>query len=116
MEEEWRPIPELEKYEVSSLGNIRHSVRKKVLLAQEHWKGHLCFYYWVSGSKRRKKMYIHRAVALAFLGKPPENCHTVDHINRIRQDNRLENLRWATLTEQVFNRETTFRRRSWSDE
>ena len=34
----------------------------------------------------------------------PDNKTTVDHINRVRDDNRLENLRWATHAEQMENR------------
>jgi hypothetical protein len=37
-----------------------------------------------------------------------ENKPTVDHINRIRTDNRIENLRWATLMEQSTNRGKKF--------
>lgn len=50
-----------------------------------------------------KTMQVHRLVACAFLGEPPFETATVDHINRIRHDNRVENLRWATKSEQVKN-------------
>lgn len=39
---------------------------------------------------------VHRIVAFAFLGHPPSKKYVVDHINRIKTDNRIENLRWIT--------------------
>jgi len=39
---------------------------------------------------------VHRIVAIAFLGPPPSKQYVVDHINRDRTDNRIENLRWIT--------------------
>ena len=44
----------------------------------------------------------HRVVALQFI-KNPENKQEVDHINRIRNDNRISNLRWATRLENMQN-------------
>ena len=44
----------------------------------------------------------HRVIAMAFIPNV-ENKPTVDHINGIKTDNRVCNLRWATTKEQVCN-------------
>lgn len=49
-------------------------------------------------------MKVHRLVADAFIPNP-DNKATVDHINRNKIDNRVENLRWATMLEQSINKE-----------
>jgi len=46
---------------------------------------------------------IHRLVAEYYIPNP-ENKRCVDHINRNRQDNRIENLRWVTDSENCLNR------------
>lgn len=48
---------------------------------------------------------VHRLVLETFVGPCPEG-KTCDHINRVRDDNRIENLRWATASEQGFNSAT----------
>ena len=55
---------------------------------------HLC------NKDKRKSFYIHRLLALHFIPNP-ENKPCVDHINGIRDDNRLENLRWVTYKENM---------------
>lgn len=51
--------------------------------------------------------YVHRLVAETFIGEAPSGCCTVDHINRVRSDNRVENLRWASYKEQAENKGPT---------
>lgn len=64
--------------------------------------------HWYYGSPNRQgycqvringSLYkVHRLIAETFIPNP-ENKHEIDHINRNPQDNRVENLRWATRTE-----------------
>ncbi len=47
--------------------------------------------------------YVHRLVLLMFRGGPPAD-HTADHIDIDPRNNRLNNLRWATVADQNANR------------
>lgn len=53
----------------------------------------------------RKHILIGRTRLLTFAGPPPDPSWTCDHINRIRVDDSLENLRWATPSDQLINRD-----------
>ena len=51
---------------------------------------------------RRKNESIHRLVAETFIPNP-DNKPCIDHINTNRADNRVENLRWVTYSENSYN-------------
>ena len=51
-----------------------------------------------------RNIEIHLLVAERYLGPKPSPLHQVDHINRNRADNRIENLRWVTRQENCENR------------
>jgi hypothetical protein len=53
-------------------------------------------------NKKQKMFRIHRLIALHYIPNP-NNLPMIDHINRVRDDNRIENLRWATNSENMRN-------------
>lgn len=106
MTETWKKITEyktnsryIEMY-VSDLGRFKRIAKS----------GRINF---VNGSRRNdgylstlingKECYCHRIVLKYFIGDCPKNKEC-DHINRIKNDNRLCNLRWVTKSQNCINR------------
>ena len=53
----------------------------------------------------RKPYYKHRLIALQFIpNDDPEHMTQVDHINKHRDDNHIENLRWVTPSQNSENK------------
>lgn len=46
---------------------------------------------------------VHKLINLAFNGETFKDGLVTDHINRIKNDNRVENLRWVTTAENIAN-------------
>ena len=83
--------------EVSDAGLVRRDTIDEPFLPAANACGYRAIF--VQG----KRTMLHTLVATAFIGPAPSAFHTVDHINRDRGDNRINNLRWATKTEQGKN-------------
>ena len=102
--ERWKPVPGYSgHYEISCQGRIlSHKFGKTTILRPKmHPRGYL-FIFLSNGKLGRKKHNIHQLVIQNFGPAQPDNT-TVDHINRVRTDNRIQNLRWATQEEQIEN-------------
>lgn len=91
-----------EKYTIDTLGIITNKRTKEILRSRENEDGYNYVGVYDNGSKRRA-IRVARAIASTFIGPPPSN-HTVDHINRVRNDDTLDNIRWSDQSEQKNNR------------
>jgi NUMOD4 motif/HNH endonuclease len=80
-------------YEISSFGNIRNLKTKRILKINNKINGYSDI------TLNGKTFKVHRLVALAFIDNP-NNKPTVNHIDRNKHNNRVNNLEWATYSEQ----------------
>lgn len=99
MEEVWKHIDGFETYQVSTRGRVRgpRSDDIKPFFS----KGGYAIVSLYANRRTTKKL-VHRLVAEAFVDNP-SGSPNVDHINRDRADNRSENLRWVTTSENNLN-------------
>lgn len=89
----WKVIPGSGgKYEVSNFGAVR-SNEGLILKRRYDRGGYYGFMIRLNGS--RKRYWSHRLVLEAF-GFPQPDGMEANHLNGIRDDNRLENLQWVT--------------------
>lgn len=104
----WKKIPGFEFHEVNEKGQIRtlaHSVNckngkrvmaERLMKAQTDKNGHM--YCNIKENGCKKKVWIHRAVAMAFVDNP-NNKPCVNHIDNNPQNNDATNLEWCTYQE-----------------
>jgi hypothetical protein len=85
------------KYFVFPNGIIYNNIRKSIIKPIENASGYC--YVTISNNKDKKNHYIHRIVADHFLENKDKNKTQVNHKNKKRNDNRLENLEWVTPSE-----------------
>lgn len=95
--ETWRNAPDYEgTYEVSSLGRVRRVDTGNTLALSPRPSGYLSVNLSLKGKATRKS--VHRLVARAFHGEPEEG-QVVCHNDGDKTNNRAENLRFDTVSE-----------------
>lgn len=92
----FKEVPGYEFAEVNERGEVRSARTKHIYRPYVDKDGYLRCKIW-DGNKLRG-IYVHRAVAIVFVDNP-ENKPIVNHINSVRDDNRIANLEWVTHLE-----------------
>ena len=87
------PIHDL--YPASKDGNIIHIVKQRLMKGYDNPSGYLYFTAWKKGQKGNKTYRVHRFVWECYNGLIPDG-KVIDHINDIKDDNRLCNLQLST--------------------
>lgn len=106
----WKPVNGFEGlYEVSSDGQVRtvsriasqkngglYPVKSKIKVARRTKSGYM--QVALVRNNITHNTYLHRIIGEAFILKP-EGCDVINHINGIKNDNRIENLEWVTSSQ-----------------
>ena len=87
------------KYYVTDEGRLFNKITNEEFIPVPNKNG----YVYITIQYKRIKL--HRIIAEAFIPNP-DNKPQIDHINRNKLDNRVENLRWVTAQENSNNRTT----------
>lgn len=105
MDTVWKTIPNFPAYLVSNAGLVKragkdargHAPRILSPHIGNHGYEVVCL---VKDGVRHRRL-VHRLVCLAFHGEPPTPMHHVAHGDGTRRNNRDDNLRWATRSENM---------------
>ena len=111
---EWRDIPGYEgRYQISSDGQVKslyrrvvdrnggtRTIRERILAPKKCGYGYLAGAMRPEGTKRFKNYYIHRLVAISFLG-PAQSGFEVNHKDEDKENNDVSNLEWIPKKENL---------------
>jgi len=98
----WMPIPNLPPYFASSLGRIAkiRPGKEDLIMWTRVQKGYERLLL-TTGLYERKDFLVHRLVAMAFHGLPPDDKKEVNHLDGDKTNNAPENLEWISRSDNL---------------
>ena len=100
--EEWKVISDYPNYSVSNFGNVRNDVKNTLMTY--HLKRGGYYQVRLSSNSLTKDFYIHHLVIKYFCDEKPNNLYIIDHLDRNRINNNINNLRWISRSGNGRNR------------
>ena len=101
----WKPLARMPRYEISNIGNVRSLKNNstKFLKQANSNSGYklVCLF----GNGKKHTSYVHRLVAEVFIPTDHININigVVNHKDRNKTNNCVENLEWVSVMENVFH-------------
>lgn len=91
-------------YQASNMWRIKNVKTNKILSPWTDWKWYkiVCIFNWEKWKRLRSTKTVHRIVLSAFIPNN-ENKPQVNHKDRNRANNLLDNLEWNTASENVLH-------------
>jgi hypothetical protein len=95
----WKKLQSpFERYSVSNIGEVRNDRTGYIFRKNSNLSCGYSRVRLIDSSGKDKYVVVHKLVAETFIPNL-ENKKEINHINRIRDDNRVENLEWSTRKE-----------------
>ena len=100
---EWISVNINDRYAVNKLGEVKNLETDKKLNPSFNKAGYLVVSLYDKQTHMRRTVRVHRLVAEAFIANP-EGKEDVNHIDGNKANNAVDNLEWATRSENILHR------------
>jgi len=101
MNEEYKICPEpYTNYKINRSGDVFNIKTGRQLRWYKNKEGYKYLTLYSNGKKQNRNL--HRLLGMSFISNP-NNLPVVDHINRQKLDNDLDNLRWVSISQNNIN-------------
>lgn len=110
MNEAWADVPCAPAYEISSIGRVRRKAGTygcrfgRVMKPKLDKAGYFAIALSLGTKGSYRYTHVHRLMCEAFFGPPPSPDHESAHWDGCQTNNLLSNLRWATVSENAYDR------------
>lgn len=105
---DWKQVNNCENYEVSSFGQVRNKTTGRIL-KQSSNGGYMSVGLSLNGNI--KSFRVHRLIASEFI-ENPENKPHVNHKDKNRSNNNVNNLEWCTALENNIHKSSTLEQKT----